>query len=289
MARPILPPELEQKIIDSIGKGIISAHFPSFTKDNGVRWTLQALQACSLVCKNWHNHTLQYTFHRADFKFYYADGGLERNAELFRLFEANPSIRRCIRQAKILLRGDVLPENVEILCNAISPIEAFRIDLESYEGDFPLDGLRPILTSPHLRDLTYSAKHLPLVFLADLVNLQSLVLEGVRTVDSYDCNDVAWPSSPLERLDVWRADRVLTHVAAVADSNVGLSTFFGDLKYLHMDFEKDGLYLGSQLHVLLALLRRLETLVVRWGVTGESVPFSISVLPRLKQVYPTFL
>jgi len=277
MNQPSLPLELHQLIIDIIIDDAGLAQQAVYREGEDTRGSLGA---CSLVCKNWHAHTLRYIFHRVHFTLVDSDEDLTRRAELFRLLEVNPLIRRCIRRAHIYLSISVSPDGVEALCNAISPVETFSLVLESSQLDLPspspLDSLHPILSTSHLRNLSIWSRYFPTRMLEGLANLQSLTLEGVKVVvfnhkarDGRE--DGVWRSSTLERLVVTPARRFLAKIGSVADSNIGLSAFFEHLKYLDIAFDTDEMALNSSWNILLARWKRLETLIVRWHVLGEFV------------------
>ena len=92
----MLPPELHQFIIDVIGD---SASITLSPPISGVKEDVRdVFGACSLVCKDWHALTLRHTFHHLHLTVFDNPGDHERLAELFRLLELNPLIRRCIRR-----------------------------------------------------------------------------------------------------------------------------------------------------------------------------------------------
>jgi len=266
MPQPILPPEIHQLIIDVVGNEYVSAKQPS---KNGTR---EALQAFSLVCKYWHDLTLRYTFHNVTFPLYGGERDLKRHAELFRILEINPLIKGCIRCILIYLWGEVLPEGIETLCKAISPIETLCVVLETAEFEHDLlrppllVGLHPILTGQYLRDFSISAAEFPLCLLENLTNLRSLTLEGVRTVDTESGRDGAWrsESSTLEKLDMARSRRALGRLGLAVNLIAGLDVFFRYIKYLAMDLTFDALFPGSPCHVLLSRWLHLETLEFHW-------------------------
>ena len=272
MDQPSLPLELHQLIIDIIGDDAIHAQPAQRAKED----PRDSLGACSLVCKDWHAHTLRYTFYRVHFILVDSDKDLTRRAELFRLLEVNPLITRYIRRAKIYLSLSVSPGGVETLCSAISPVETFILRLESSGFNLPspstLDGLRPILTAPHLRHFSIHSSHLPTSLLEALANVRSLSLEGVRVVVvDHDSDAGPWRSSMLEKLDVTNARCFLKKIGPLMDSYCGLSAFFDHLKHLTLSFDTQDVFADSPWHIPLARWKRLETLIVGWRVFGKSV------------------
>ena len=272
MAQPALPPELHRPIIDFIGHDVVNAEQVM----RGVKSkTRETLRACSLVCKAWHHSALRYIFHNARISMVAGDRGLERNTELFRLIEANPSIRRCIRSAKMYLEREVSPADVEKVCNAISTVEEFSLALQSPRPNLlrpSLDGLRPILSSQHLRDMTIWSSHIPLRLVEDAPNLRSVSLPIANTVDMDHGRDGTWrSSSQLEKLVVKHGQRILNQIQTWGERYVGLLAFFDHLKYLEMDLYADRVDHGSSWALLLSHWRRLETLAVRWIVSCTSI------------------
>ena len=259
-----LPLELHQLIIDVIGDEYVSSKLPS--KDG----TRDALQACSLVCKSWHSRSLRHTFYSTDFAFFNGDRVLQRQTELFRILDVNPSIRRCIRRTEIYLETGVLLEDVEALCNTISPIETLRVVVETSHDEpdsphSPLEGLHPILNTQFLRDFSVWAAHFPLRLVENATKLRSLTLQGVETLDTESVRDGAWCSeSTLEKLVVARGRRVLTQVGAAVERSTGLYAFFEGVKHLEMYLTVDELLHHSSWRLLLARWIRLETLVFHW-------------------------
>ena len=281
---PILPAELQQLIIDFVGDGYVNARLLRLeTQRCEAR---EALRTCSLVCKAWHSRTLRHTFYDNYFAFFATDRELKRHAELFRILEANPLIRRCIRRAEIYMEEGVLPERVETLCKAITPIGTLRIEVGTIASEdglprpSPLDGLHPILTTPYLCDLSIFAARVPLCLLESLTNLRSLTLEGVKTLDAESGRDGEWclESSTLERLVVTRGRRALSQLGDAVNSVAGLNMFFKQIKILDMDLAGDQILRDFSWHGLLARWVYLENLVFRWNVysKGKFVPNSTS-------------
>jgi len=277
-----LPPELHQLIIDLVAGKIVTVAFqPIKTAEKGIR---DALRSFSLVCKDWHALTLRYTFHDLSMTIFASDKDRQRYAALLRLLEVNPLIGQCIRRMDLsILELEPVPvEIVEELCRAIARVETLRLRLKLSPRPpthpSALDGLHHLLSTPHLRNLSISSSYLPISLLRALLNARSLTLQGVREVlmDGYgygDRHSDAWRSSNLEELTVRPADRALNGIVAAQD--VGLSAFFDNLKYLDVKFSLPAHPPDSQLHVLLARWQRLQTLVLRWDIDGESkLPFS---------------
>ena len=272
MAQARLPLELQHLIIDFIGEEYVFARLsPHGAKDSGAG-LVRTLRACSSVCKDWHRHTLRHTFYSIDFSLFDADKELQLYTKLLRMLEANPWIRRCIRRAEIVMEGRILPENVETVCSAISPIEILRVVVEPSEGDsiglapsLPLDGLHPILATQHLRDLSIRSARFPLHLLENLANLRSLTLQGVKTLemDTESGRDGTWRAvlSRLERLVVVGGTCVLTQLGEAAKTNVGLCTFFKHVKHLDMDLKCERSLSDSPWQALLGRWSHLKTLV----------------------------
>jgi len=269
MPRPVLPFELHQLIIDIIGEEFVAALRP--WKDG----TQDALHACSLVCKGWRSETLQYIFYNANFAFFSEDLDLTRPAELFRILEINPSIRGCIRRTEIYLETGVFLEDVEALCNAISPIETLRVVHQLSNGEPghifpPLECLHPILNTHVLRDFSIWATHFSLRFLENATNLRSLTLEGVEVLDTENVHDGAWrpeSSTSLEKLVLVGSSRVLTIIGERVEKFPGLDAFFKDVKHLEVDLADHELLPHSPWRLLLARWIHMETLVFHWTVT----------------------
>jgi len=287
MPQPTLPPELHHIILKIIGDEVFHAELFLHSMKGSVRGTLRA---CSLVSKAWHNSALPYVFHHARFFLTSGDRLPRRNAELFQLLEANPSIRRCIRRAEMFLDREVLPEDVEKVCDAISPIEEFTLVLRTCPPDLlrpSLDGLHPILSSPHLRDLSIWSTYLPLRLLKNTPNLRSLSLLSVDMVDMDHCHNGTWRSPTLEKLVVGNLWGFLNKIQGLGDHRTKVLAFFDCLKYLEMYSITYGVPGDNSWVVLLANWRRLETLVVHWDVTGESVSVPYLVLSLIK-IHATF-
>ena len=166
-------------------------------------------------------------------------------------------------------------EAVERLFHAISPVEVLylAIDIGHYEPTTsrfpsPLDGLHPIFTTPHLRDLTISSDRVPLYLLEDLTDLRSFALECSQMVRIEDNQNGMWRSSTLEKLVVRYAVLVFNQIwaANLKYKNVGLAAFFDRLKYLDMDVHTSSMTGDTSWAILLARWRRLETLLVHWIV-----------------------
>ena len=278
MTQPKLPPELHQLILDTIGDEVVHAELALRKVMGSARETLRT---CSLVCRDWHDLTLRHTFYNTNFVFFGGDRDMKRQAELFRLLEINPLIRRCIRRTDFHLQGDVLRGHVEAMCNAISPIEILRIVFETSgpELDFPrpslLDCLYPLLTTPDLRDLSIATSYFPLHVLGCVANLQSLTLTGVQMVDMGKRGDKAWSSSTVEKLVVANGSRVLTQIGVAIKDNEDLHAFFQDLKHLDMDLAGEESLLSPPWRVLLVRWIHLETLVFHW--TARSLGKFVSI------------
>ena len=281
MIPPTLPPELQQLIIDIVGDEAVSTRqTASYGTECGPRDTLWA---CSLVCKDWHDLTLRHVFHQI--RLIVVRGWANRRclSELLELFEANPSIKRWIRSARVSLRSS-FAEDLAALCRAIPLVEKLYIQIAPSSIDLHrppaslLAGLNPILTARHLRDLTLCMTHLPIQMLEVLTNLRSLTLEDVEKVvcDPWprDGRDV-WTrsSSRLEVLAMTSASLVLTAIAAAAERNPCLFAFFDCLKQLRLYFNAEFQDVrGSSWHVLLARWKHIETLLVCWHEMGELLP-----------------
>ena len=294
MTQPVLPLELHELIIETIGDEDIGDALepPLFRLKDTV---LRTLRSCSLVCRDWHSFTLRHIFRTACLDLRSEERGLKRITALSQLLDANPSIKRCIRRVEMYLRSTSSREAVERVCHAISPIETMHLVIDYYQPEHPpshtspLAGLHPILTTQHLRDLTISSERLPLHLLEDLTNLRSLTLQGVRTLDiDYD-HDGTWRSSTLEKLVVSHpyAIVVLNQIwaATLGNRNVGLAAFFDRLKYLRLDLNTGSLTRGTSWASLLARWRCLETLDVQWRLTGEFLYISALTVPNTNRLH----
>ena len=280
MPRPILPLELHKLIIDFIGEEFVSARLHRSTRKDSaeVRGTLLA---CSLVCKEWHREALQHRFYTVNFSLHSGDQRLKRYDKLFRILESNPFIKQCIRRAEIIARGEILSEDLETLCNAISPLETICVVAQPADIGFGhrlprpslLDGLPATLLAHHTRHFSVRSDHFPLHLLENMTNLRSLTLQGVEDVESENGRVAVWRSSTLERL-ILAHGRVLTQLWTAVNGNPGLHIFFKNVKYLDMDLFgeiREELLHTSPWRPILARWTRLETLVFRWAVIGKFI------------------
>ena len=277
MPLPILPPELHKPIIDFIGEEFVSARLHRSTwEDSEERGTLLA---CSLVCKEWHRQALQHRFYTVNFSLHGGDERLKRYEKLFRIRDSNPFIKQCIRRTEIYAYGEILPEDLETLYSAISPLESISVGLPGPMLGFDcrprrlprpslLDGLPATLITHHLRDFSVLSDHFPLRLLEDMTNLRSLTLKTID-VESDNGHGGVWRSSTLEKLVLTCG--VLTQLSAAINGNPGLHISFKNVKYLDMDLFSEELLHDSSWRRILARWTRLETLVFRWVVIGKFV------------------
>ena len=282
MSQATLPLEIHEHIINVIGNEYSSSKVPPYGQPSEV--VRGTLEACSLVCKDWHSLTLRHTFYIVNITFREGNEYLKRHAELCRILEINPSIRKYMRRTTaVIVRHGVLPEDVEPLRDALSLVVTSKIVLQCSEDRFdlprPLAGLHAILTGRNLCDLSIFAISFPLILLENLTNLRSLTLIGVRTLDLVDVDDRTWRSelSTLEKLVVQYSRGILSQLGAAVEEFVGPFAFFKNVKYLVVDLDSEAIDRDPPWRVLLARWTCLETLVIGWDVHTKgqlvSIPF----------------
>jgi len=282
MSELILLPELHQLIIGVIGDEVVDADLVvgCLLRHRVARKTLQA---CSLVCKAWYASALRYTYHTARLPMVGgSDKTLKRNAELFRLLEANPSIRQCIRRVQISLEFRAPPEDVEKVCSAISTVEELYLVLCTFPPELPrplLVALHPILSSRYLRGLYIETTYLPIQLLADAPNIRTLTLSTARGINVVHGQDGAWGVSTLEKLVTKQSTwDLFDQIQSFGARNVNIDAFFDRLKYLDVDVYQGYSGFNNSWPVLWSRWRCLETIVLRWSFSGASV--SIHFLMR---------
>ena len=284
MSQTTLPPEINDLIIGVLGDEVVTAFKLRLVVQRDVQ---AALAACALVCKQWHSFTLPHTFYGVRLR----HDPLSRRhfASLTELVKANPYIKECIRQFNVLLPGPgtLDAERLGDICRTVSPVETLTL----YNGIITpphdlsqpsiLDSLRPILITPHLRDLTLCSKSLPTHLLEVLHSIRSLTLRGIQEIvvdhGPKDRDEKAWRSSALKKLDLHPAEFILSRIGAAAESDSDLAAFFENVKLLVLWFRTADLGHDSRLwYTILARWRYLEKLDINWTVRGESVSQFVS-------------
>ena len=277
MPQPDLPLELHQLIIDFVGEEAILSAAPISRAEEAVRTTLQS---CSFVCKGWHAHTVRYMFHDLWINLFRTDEDHERYEELLRLLEVNPLIARSIRRVLLSIRNNhgVTGEVVGNLCRKITSVEVLYLRILGALHPpsnllSALDGLYPLLASPHLHDLSISAPHLPLRLLEIPPNVRSLTLLDVASGGSVghlfkEHHEGTLCSATLEKLVVRKGNRVLEIIAPVAQGSP--CTCFDSIKYLDITFYAASPRPYPQWNTVLARWRCLETIIINWHIMGKS-------------------
>ena len=281
MSQPFLPPELHKPIIDVFGDKSVIAFHSNRKADVDV---LLALRSFSLVCKAWHAMTLRHTFAGVRISVFQADSKeryyRQARVRLLQLIKANPLISKCIQYFDINLMTPVSVGDVEELCRAVGPVETLSIRMtglnqfDHQSRPSPLDGLHPLLVTPHLRNVVIRTKLLPTRFLEALLNIRSLKLtlekmDGVVIDHKSDGGHIgAWRSSKLESLVVRRPFYMLSEIGAAADED--LFAFFDHIKHLEIGpFSTGDESINPQLHVILSRWVRLKTMAIRWCTVGK--------------------
>ena len=278
MPQITLPPELHELVIGVYGDQLVVAVTLGFMLRRDVRATLGA---CALVCKHWHAFTLRYTFYgvwicqdrrsRAHF------------ALLTELIKTNPYIKQCIRDTDLKLPAEFDTTSLENMCRVISPIETLRIyntvstSTQNLSRASTLDSLRPILVTPHLRDLTLYSRTISTRLLEVLHSVQSLSLQGVRMVvvdhGLKGQDSGTRRHSALRKLVLHPAEFVLASIGAAVESDRELFGFFENIRSLELSFEITRLGNARPWNAMLARWSDLEKLEINWIVNGESVSY----------------
>jgi len=280
MSQVTLPPELHKLILDVLGDEAVVAFQSAERLVGDVRLTLSS---CSLVCKYWHTLTLRHTFYGVRLAVYNPlcqDREERARRELVELIEANPLIGQCVQSFDLSLLGGFAPEAIERMCLLVSPVKnlSLFIDMNSrYDLSHPstLNSLYSLLTPSHLRHLSIWSKRLPAHLLDVLLNVQSLKLDGVEEVVAdrglRDLAGRAWRSSAMQKLVMSPASCLLASIGATTGPACDPSIVFDHLTYLDLSLGTEDHLRDGPWYAILAHWTRVETLIIRWIVVGESI------------------